>query len=386
MQPEINCPIIRVPEVLPCDINELEPLLLHLESNKVVEEAQIFPRGALLPDGRLDLCKQSVGPEGCALLTKALRDNLQVKSLLLGTDAIGDQGAKDVADLIENNSSLEIIYLGCNHISSAGASEITSVMEANTNIKGLWFKRNPIGDEGLIAIAQMLRENTHLKSLDVVNCGFGLKGLTALCDVLCESNRTLKRLYLSGNGIGVEGATVLSRILRENTSLESLLISVNAFGDEGTEIIAEALKQNHSLKEISLGSSGIGTSGAKALCEAIAIHPALEVLDLNRAASQNALGAAPNDFCQAAAFFADMLSRNQSLRRFQSCGTKMPIEGARELDKAAQSHLKLTHFHMDAKLSPELKTHLAKNLELVPNIQTPDDVRLIRSVYRTAKV
>jgi hypothetical protein len=94
MQPEINCPIIRVPEVLHCDINELAPLLQHLEANKVVEKPEVFPRGALLPDGRLDLCKQSVGPEGCALLTRALRHNLQVKSLLLGTDAIGDTGPK----------------------------------------------------------------------------------------------------------------------------------------------------------------------------------------------------------------------------------------------------------------------------------------------------
>jgi hypothetical protein len=290
-----------------------------------------------------------------------------------------------VAGLIENNSSLEIIYLGCNHISGEGASEITSVMEANTNIKGLWFKRNPIGDEGLISIAQMLRENAHLKSLDVVNYGFGLQGLTALCDALCESNRTLKRLYLSGNGIGVEGARVLSRLLKQNTSLESLFVSVNAFGDEGAIILADALKQNKSLKEISLGSSGIGTDGAKALCEVIALHPTLEVLDLNRAASQNALGAAPNDFSQAAEFFVEMLKQNKMLRRFQACGTKIPIEGARELDKAAQMHPKLTRFHIDAKLSLELKDHLAKNLEMSPDIQTPDDVTLIRSVYRTAK-
>jgi Ran GTPase-activating protein (RanGAP) involved in mRNA processing and transport len=385
MKPEINCPIIRVPEVFPCELSELEPLILHLESNTPVEETQIFPRGALLPDGRLDLCKQSVGPEGCALLTKALRNNLQVKSLLLGTDAIGDQGAKDVADLIENNSSLEIIYLGCNHISSAGAEEITSVMEANTNIQGLWFKRNPIGDEGLIAIAQMLRENTNLKSLDVVNCGFGLEGLTALCDSLCKSNRTLKRLYLSGNGIGVEGAQLLSRVLRENSTLESLFVSVNNFGDEGTEIIAEALKQNNSLKEISLGSSGIGTNGAQALCEAISNHPTLEILDINRAASQNVLGALPNDFSHAADFFVEMLKQNTSLRRFQASGTKIPIEGARKLDKAAQAHPKLTHFHIDVKLSTELKTHLNENLERLPDTPTASDVTLIRSVYRTAK-
>lgn len=384
MQPEINCPVIRVPEVTPCEISELQPLLLHLEANVPIEETQIFPRGTLLPDGRLDLCKQSVGPEGCALLTEALRDNLQVRSLLLGTDAIGDQGAKNVANLIESNSHLEIMYLGCNKISGTGTKEITSVLEENTNIKGLWLKRNPIGDEGLFAIAAMLRSNTHLQSLDVVNCGFTITGLSALCDTLCESNSTLKRLYLSGNGIGIEGAKAIARVICQNDALESLLLSVNSFGDEGTTIIAEALKENQSVKEISLGSVGMTADGIKALCEAFSTHPTIETLDLNRAASQIPLGAEANNFSASAEYFAQFLKNNQSLRRLLLHGTKITKAGAEIIDEAAQGHPKLVQLQFDIPLSAKLKSHLAANRENAPHIQTPEDRALIRSVYRTA--
>jgi len=46
----------------PCDPLELEPLLRAVQSGHGPSEARTFPRGALLPDGRLDLCKQQLGP------------------------------------------------------------------------------------------------------------------------------------------------------------------------------------------------------------------------------------------------------------------------------------------------------------------------------------
>ncbi len=70
----------------------------------------------MLDDGRLDLCKQSLGTENCLRLVAALQDNTRVRSLMLGTDAIGDVGAGAVARLVAGNAHLQVLYLGCNNI------------------------------------------------------------------------------------------------------------------------------------------------------------------------------------------------------------------------------------------------------------------------------
>src|SRR5205085_25217 len=119
-QPLILCPIYHIQEIVPCPPEEVLPLVEHLRANVGVAEATAFPRGTILSDGRLDLCKQSLGPGGCRLVTEALAENTFVKSLLLGTDGIGNVGAGDVARLIKRNNHLEIVYLGCNRIEDAG--------------------------------------------------------------------------------------------------------------------------------------------------------------------------------------------------------------------------------------------------------------------------
>src|SRR5262245_38954211 len=96
----ILCPIkgpLPAPTCLP---DELAPLLDTLRNNRAVAEPMTFPRGTLLPDGRLDLCKQGLGVEGCRAVTEALVGNTVVRSLLLGTNGIGDDGAEAVAELL----------------------------------------------------------------------------------------------------------------------------------------------------------------------------------------------------------------------------------------------------------------------------------------------
>lgn len=80
-----------------------------------------------MPDGRLDLCKQVVGPEGVGPLCKALAQLVKgvdfglhhragspppskpvghsVTRLLLGNNIVGNGGARDIADLIRSGRS-----------------------------------------------------------------------------------------------------------------------------------------------------------------------------------------------------------------------------------------------------------------------------------------
>ncbi|MFJ9521162.1 hypothetical protein ACIRPK_23300 [Kitasatospora sp. NPDC101801] len=51
---------------------DLTPLLAWLRAGRPTTERIDFPTGTALPDGRLDLCKQDLGPDGAALVTESL--------------------------------------------------------------------------------------------------------------------------------------------------------------------------------------------------------------------------------------------------------------------------------------------------------------------------
>ena len=382
MSPPISCPVVRVPEVVPCESAELDELVAFLESEAGIEEERAFMRGTLLPDGRLDLCKQSVGAQGCARIVSALQFHPWVKSVLLGTDAIGDEGALAVAGLIETNPRLEVVYLGCNGISESGVAELSRSLQSNTSVKGFWLKRNPIGDGGMRSLGTMLQENTNLSILDVVNCGFGPQGLTALCQSLRDGNRALKRLYLGSNGS--LSAQLLRDMLAANPVLEGLFLNVGALGDAGASELARGVGQSHSLRELGAGSNGIGLLGLKALCATLSDGSRLEVLDLGRAASQTVLGAQGNDFRGGGAIIGEMLRSNRSLRRLNLRGTKLSGIDLEPVFDAVARHPKMGELMVDVPLRPDVKARLADNRKEEP-LQAEGGVQLIKSVYRTAK-
>jgi hypothetical protein len=74
--------------VVPRSLEEFEPLLEHLSLNKPgpYDDNQpiVFPRGTIMSGGRLDLCKQVVGPQGVQPLLNAMKHSSYVSRLLLG--------------------------------------------------------------------------------------------------------------------------------------------------------------------------------------------------------------------------------------------------------------------------------------------------------------
>lgn len=289
----VACPLLRLPSFSSCDPEELRALVDWLERNRPAQDGTAFERGTVMPDGRLDLCKQALGPAGLRMLFPALVSHTHIQALLLGTDGLGDEGAAKVADLVRSNPALRTIYLGCNVISADGCALLCDAVRAAPNIHGLWLKRNPLGQEGARHVANLLRDSDHLTSLDLVNTMPGCGGIEALCTALRE-NRTLQRLYLSGNVLAADAAEPLGRMLEHNQSLQGLYLSVNRFGDAGCRLLAAGLRNNRGLRHLSLEANGIGHEGMIDLAEAVASHPTLIDLDLGRAPSMHVLGSSAN--------------------------------------------------------------------------------------------
>ena len=376
----VQCPVHRV-AITPCDSSEITPLLEHLDANLAVQGSTRFPRGTLIDDGRLDLCKQSLGTENCLRIARALRGNTRVKSLMLGTNAIGDTGAVAVAQLACVNSHLEVLYLGCNNIGPEGARLLGATLEREgQRLTGLWLKRNPLGPEGAASIAQMVRDNRQLRVLDLVNTDLRDAGVRTLVDAICSGNNRLQSLYLSGNALGPATAPTLARLLREAQHLKALYLSVNRLGDEGVVLLADGLRGNRSLQILELASNGIGAAGAKALFAAVADTP-LHTINLGYAPSTKVLGAEANCLGdEGARAAADFIAGSTCLRKLDVVRNGMTGNGLAMLIEAARGHGQMSQLEMDGVLPADLVEQLRAvgACSAVPAL----DQDLIKSVYR----
>jgi hypothetical protein len=210
-----------------------------------VRTRTVFPAGTALPDGRLDLCKQDLGPLGAAAIADALPGGGgPVKHLLLGTDGLGDGGAAAVVPKAVA-AKVETLYLGCNGI-GGGVCEIAGRLIASPGVvKALWLKRNPVGPDGVRAVAETVRAGTVLRTIDLTQTGLAVGDVSVLVDAMIAAGggiHAAERLYLSGNRLGADGAQEVARLLGAGAVAE-LYVSAAALGDAGALVLAEALRQ-----------------------------------------------------------------------------------------------------------------------------------------------
>lgn len=286
--PAPHCPVKTIPTP---DLAAFAPLLERLASDAPLLTDETFARGTLRQDGRLDLCKQAAGIEGCQAVTHALTGCSVVQSLLLGTNGIGDEGAGHVAALVRVQP-LRTVYLGCNLIGPAGARALADAIQARPQVRALWLKRNPIGIEGARTLATLLRGNTTLRTLDLVNTGIGDEGATLILRALVEENITLEQLYLSGNGLSPAILPDVRTALERHPALRGLYLSVNALGSD-LDLLQDALRLTRTLEALGLASNGLDDRALSRLL-AEGARSNLQVLDLGDAPSARSLGAQPN--------------------------------------------------------------------------------------------
>ena len=93
-----------------------------------------------------------------------------------------------------------------------------------------------------------LEFNTALKSVNLAGNSIGNAGAMSVCKAL-ESNNTLEKLVFGearggvgyGNGISVEGAQALAKMLKVNRALKSVDLRYNSIPDEGCRQIRAAV-------------------------------------------------------------------------------------------------------------------------------------------------
>ncbi|MEU4625395.1 gala protein [Actinoplanes sp. NPDC023801] len=262
----IRCPAITDPDRGLADPGDFDGILGRLAAPEPVTAIEEFARGLLRPDGRVDLCKQGLGPVQAARVAEAAAGSPHATHLLLGTNGLGTGGARAVAAALPAGHRISTVYLGCNRIDADGAGALADRLTTDDGIRALWLKRNPIGDDGVARLAAALVANRSLRTLDLVNTGLTAAGLEPLADALAARPGGLERLFLGGNGLGPDAVAVLTRLVREG-GVRELYLAVNHLGDTGVAALAAALPGN-SLRRLDVRFTGITGRGAKLLLTA----------------------------------------------------------------------------------------------------------------------
>ncbi len=383
--PRRRCPVAHVQSVTPCPEGELAPLLAWLDASAPLPETpRAFTRGTVLPDGRLDLCKQRVGPLHLQRLLRALAAQPRVRHVLLGTDGLGDQGAQELAAFIEGpESALETLYLGCNAIGPPGVQRLAAALRQAPAVRALWLKRNPVGLEGAEALADLLRDDPAVAVLDLVNTELGDEGVALIAHALHDNTR-LHHLYLGGNGITSSGAASIAAALRHNKHLVGLYLAVNDLGDEGAAVLGPAVAAHPALRRLALTSCDLGPEGARALCGALGARAGLEVLELHRAIATEALGGRPNRLGdEGAGHVAAWLALDPPLRALDLRHNDLTGRGARVIERGLAANTHLAALRLGSHTPRKVKRRIQERLRVEDAPDLPEHVRVIQSVYRT---
>ncbi|MBO4208670.1 gala protein [Micromonospora echinofusca] len=372
----VRCPAIADPDAGLADPTDFDPLLARLADPGTVGGPAVFPRGTVQADGRLDLCKQGVGPAQTARIVAAAVDSPLVRHLLLGTNALGTDGARAVADALRPGHHVETLYLGCNRIDPAGVTALADRLAGDDSVRALWLKRNPIGDEGVSRLAAALAVNATIRTLDLVNVGMTVRGLTALADVLATRKVRLQRIFLGGNGLGPDAVPALGTLVHD-AGIRELYLAANHLGDAGAAALA-GLADGRELT-LGLGGNAITPAGVTALARHLTAWTAL---DLARPPSQRALGAADNTVGDDGAAALAAALPTARLRRLDLRHTGIGGRGARQLVDAVDGHPTLEYLGINGGVPRRMRRRAVSLLADRPATPPHPDIRAIASVYR----
>lgn len=203
-------------------MQNLPALLNHLETNR---EAST-----------LSLAYASISDDGCAEVSKFIRDNPFVKYLDLRGNNIQAKGALALANGIKLNRSLRSLNLKWNAIGRdpTGVSGLCDVLKSNLTIGHIDLRNNRVNNVGAKHIGQMLTANTTITHLDLSWNDIGVDGGIALLDGL-KHNTTLIDCQLSGSKVGEETLHEVAFILRRNRASAAYKASPN---DTGAQVAA----------------------------------------------------------------------------------------------------------------------------------------------------
>ena len=386
-------------------LEELEPFLKHLAANGIMYAPENpmghleFKRGAVYPDGRMDLCKQVVGPTWIGALMAALKTNTQIEHFLLGNNITNLEGGRAIGEFLATPrpNKIKTWYLAGSEFSSKALEYIVSgFLESNdSDVSGLWLKRNPLYAEGMIHIRKLLESNTSIKTLDLHNTAIGIKeiayndksnnfdrhitddGFKELCEGL-KVNEVLENLYLGANALTQASMEHLAdyfqfKLNHGRPGIKALWLDMNKLTDEGCRIICEALV-DYPIRVLELGSNFISEVGMAHITRAFQNHSTLEVLHLGLYKATADMGATTNNISDAGVpAICELLEKNTSIRHLDISMNNISNEGISLIAASLEKNTRLWYLNYKQYGHEIEQKNILKIVDLLARNRAPYD-------------
>lgn len=168
------------------------------------------------------------------------------------------------ARLKNNDPSLSILTLKGSKITKIQILQLAIILQNNFTLLTLFIQNTrKISLNGFKELCKCLTSNSvsKLTYLHITSCNIGNNGAIILSKMI-RLNSSLSQLDISSNGIGNDGIVALSHAIKFNKSLTELGLECNRIEDDGVKILLEYLKYNKHLEFVWLGNNKVGIIGA----------------------------------------------------------------------------------------------------------------------------
>ncbi|XP_030706735.1 ribonuclease inhibitor isoform X5 [Globicephala melas] len=202
-------------------------------------------------------------PANCKDLCGIVASQASLNELDLGSNPLGDAGIAELCPgLLSPGSQLKTLWLWECDITASGCRDLCRILQAKETLKELSLAGNSLGDESARLLCDsLLQPGCQLESLWVKSCS-----LTAACchhfGSMLTQNKRLLELQLSNNQLGDSGVQALCQALcQPGATLRVLWLGDCDVTDGACGGLASLLLTNRSLRELDLSNNGLGDAG-----------------------------------------------------------------------------------------------------------------------------
>jgi hypothetical protein len=230
--------------------------------------------------------KEQLGDPPIAFITEALKKNIPTTieefkvSILCRYVNVKNQEIHSIVNWLKTLKNLKKLDLSSTTLQKNVGQDLAEILKNNPKLQKLSLANTGIESQALDCLVEALKTNPSLQSLDLSNNNMKNKEAKFLAKLLTYSS--LQELDLGMNYIGMnyisEAAKDLAEGLKINKTLKKLYLSMNALGLGGAKCIAEALKNNKTLLELDLKGNRIGDEGAGHIAEALKLNTGLKYI------------------------------------------------------------------------------------------------------------
>ena len=174
---------------------------------------------------------------------------------------------------------LKVVNLEDNNIDEDAAIQLADHLHYNNVLKQLWLRGNELYDNGASVVLQSL---CNLSTLLILDLSFNHLSSESADDiaVVIGNNCSLQQLWLDGNDLLTRGIVIIASALKKLSSLRILSLCSNGITDNAAEEISIVITNNVLLVDVLLGNNQLQATGVCKIAVALRKLVKLRKLDL----------------------------------------------------------------------------------------------------------